>query len=420
MPASTPEKLEIEEEVRHLGALLRERSAQVLAGVLERTAAASGQLAPSVDARLEKICMIATVTLAAWMAGGRPEDGSDAANEAFELFGQLAAHRDAPLDEVTKRCLRWRDSVGEVLRAATREAGVSERARRRALSMCQLTLDVTLVRMCEVFEQERVNVDEELHHRGEQLAYLATHDVLTGLPNRTLILDRAGQMLSRARRSNTGVAALHVNLDNFSAINDTLGHGPGDELLRAVASRLDGLVRETDALGRLGGDEFVVLAEEATGSAGAGATPVIAQRLLDALRASFPVNGSELSVTASIGLACGPRPSAEALLADAEIASHRAKVEGKDRIVAFEEGMQDVVQRQVTLEKDLRGALDRGEFFLVYQPTLDLRRMIPTGVEALIRWNCPVRGLVQPNDFIPVLEDSGLIVPVGKWVLEKA
>jgi EAL domain-containing protein (putative c-di-GMP-specific phosphodiesterase class I) len=125
-------------------------------------------------------------------------------------------------------------------------------------------------------------------------------------------------------------------------------------------------------------------------------------------------------VTASIGLACGPRPSAEALLADAEIASHRAKVEGKDRIVAFEEGMQDVVQRQVTLEKDLRGALDRGEFFLVYQPTLDLRRMIPTGVEALIRWNCPVRGLVQPNDFIPVLEDSGLIVPVGKWVLEQA
>ena len=199
----------------------------MLAGVVARTREAGGELGAPVDERLERICMIATVTVAEWMAGGRPEDGSEAANEAFELFGQLAAHRAAPLDEVTKRCLRWRDAVGEVLREAAAEKGSSDRARRRALSMTQATLDVTLVRMCEVFEQERVHVDEELHHRGEQLAYLATHDVLTGLPNRTLILDRAEQMLGRARRRKASVAALHMNLDNFTAINDTLGHGAG-------------------------------------------------------------------------------------------------------------------------------------------------------------------------------------------------
>jgi diguanylate cyclase (GGDEF)-like protein len=417
VPAATPERSEVEEEVRLLGATLRERAGDVVAGVVERTREAHGEVGGAVDERLERICTIATVTVATWMAGGEAEDGIEAANEAFVLFGQLAAHRDAPLDEVTKRCLRWRDAVSEVLRDAAGEAGVSEHARRRALAMTQATLDVTLVRMCEVFEQERVHVDQELADRGEQLAYLATHDVLTGLPNRALILDRAEQMLGRARRQKLAVAALHVNLDNFTAVNDTLGHAAGDELLRAVATRLDGLVRDTDALGRLGGDEFVVIAEEASGAAG---PRLIAERLQEALRTPFTVAASELAVTASIGFASGARSNAEELLADAEIASHRAKLEGKDRCVVFESGMQDIVQRQVTLEKDLRGALDRGEFFLVYQPTLDLRRMVPTGVEALIRWRCPTRGLVQPNDFIPVLEDSGLIVAVGRWVLEQA
>jgi diguanylate cyclase (GGDEF)-like protein len=414
---SAAEQREIEQEVRRLGELLHARAYHVLAGVVQRTREAAGELDPAVDERLERICKIATVTVAIWMSGGRPEDGTDAAQEAFELFGQLAAHKDAPLDEVTKRCLRWRDAVADVLRKASAELGGSERARHRALAMTQATLDVTLVRMCEVFEQERVQVDEELATRGEQLAYLATHDVLTGLPNRALIVDRAEQMLGRTRRKHVTVAALHVNLDNFTAVNDTLGHAAGDELLRAVAARLDGLVRDTDALARLGGDDFVVLAEEAVGGSG---PLLITERLQEALRTPFVVSESELTVTASIGVACGQGGSAEELLSDAEIASHRAKLEGKDRYVMFEAGMQDVVQRQVALEKDLRGALDREEFLLVYQPTLNLQRMVPTGFEALLRWRCPTRGLVQPNDFIPALEDSGLIVPVGRWVLEQA
>ena len=411
------EREQVQQEVMLLGSALRERAPRVVELCLERTADAHGSLPAQVEESLERICVIATVTVAEWMSGGRPEDGMEAAQEAFELFGQLAAHREAPLHEVTKRCLRWRDSVGDTLREIAVQGGVSDIARRRALAMAQATLDVTLVRMCEVFEQERSLVEAELDSRGEQLAYLATHDQLTGLPNRTLIVDRAEQMLGRARRNGSPVAVLHVNIDNFTLINDTLGHSAGDELLRGVAARLDGLVRDSDALGRLGGDEFVVVAEEASLDAGA---EVIAERLLEALHTPFPVGTTELAVTASIGVATGMRNSAEELIGDAEIAAHRAKVEGKDRCVIFESGMQDVVQRQAALEQDLRAALEREEFFLVYQPTMDLRGMVPTGVEALIRWSSPTRGLVQPNDFIPELEQSGLIVPVGRWVLERA
>jgi diguanylate cyclase (GGDEF)-like protein len=408
---------QVEQEVRLIGSTLREGAGRVLELVVVRSADAQSELDPQVEESLQRICTIATVTVAEWMSGGRPEDGMDAAQEAFELFGQLAAHRAAPLHEVTKRCLRWRDSVNDVLREAAAHHGASDHARRRALAMAQATLDVTLVRMCEVFEQERIRVEEELDSRSEELAYLSTHDQLTGLPNRALILDRAEQMLSRARRNGGPVAALHVNLDNFTVVNDTLGHSVADELLRGVAARLDGLVRDTDALGRLGGDDFVVVAEEASLDAGA---ELIAERLLEALRTPFSIGSTELAVTASIGVATGARASAEELLGDAEIAAHRAKVEGKDRCMTFESGMQDVVQRQAALEQDLRGAIDREEFFLVYQPTFDLRGMVPTGVEALIRWRSPRRGLVQPNDFIPQLEQSGLIVPVGRWVLERA
>jgi diguanylate cyclase (GGDEF)-like protein len=363
---------------------------------------------------------MSTIAVAQWMAGGKPEAGLETGREAWEIFGQLAAHRAAPLNEVTKCCLRWRDSVNDVLREIAAEMGVTAGVLAHALSMTQVTLDVTLVRMCEVFESERGRTEEELARRQEELAFMATHDQLTGLPNRTLILDRAEQMFGRARRRHTPVAALFLNLDNFTSINDTLGHAVGDELLQAIAARLDGVVRDTDALGRLGGDEFVVLAEEVSLAAGAD---LIAERLREALKASFKVAGgaqTELTVTASIGIATGEGTSAEDLLRDADIAMHRAKWDGKNRHVVFEAGMQDLVQSQMELEMDLRGALERDEFFLVYQPTFDLRGMIPTGVEALLRWRRAKRGVVQPNDFIPLLEETGLIVQVGKWVLDEA
>jgi len=235
-----------------------------------------------------------------------------------------------------------------------------------------------------------------------------------------LILDRVEQMLARSRRSQTPVAALFVDLDNFKSINDTLGHGVGDELLQAVAARLKGVVRDADALGRLGGDEFVVVTEELSLEVG---PELIAERLLEALKPSFKLGAGEetrVTVTASIGIAAGDHSSAEELLRDADIAMYRAKWDGKNRHVVFETGMQGMVQNRMELEMDLREALEKDEFFLVYQPTIDLQDMSPNGVEALIRWKHPTRGVVQPDDFIPLLEETGLITEIGKWVLEEA
>ena len=407
-------------DLGRLGAALGGRSEDVVQEIRRLTLLAGPDLDDATRISFERVGAIATSSVAQWMAGGRPEAGLDAGREAWEIFGQLAAHRAAPLHEVTKRCLRWRDAVHLLLREIAKEMCIPGEILARAMSMTQITLDVTLVRMCEVFETERARTDEELSRRQEELAFMATHDQLTGLPNRTLILDRAEQMFGRARRRQTPVAALFINLDNFTAINDTLGHRAGDELLQGIAARLDGVVRDTDALGRIGGDEFVVLAEEVSLAAGA---ELIADRLQEALSAPFTVSASPqtpLRVTASIGIATGERPSAEELLRDADIAMHRAKWDGKNRYIFFEAGMQDVVQERMELEMDLRGALAHDEFFLVYQPTFDLRGMHPTGVETLLRWRRPGRGTVQPNDFIPLLEETGLIVSVGRWVLEAA
>jgi len=407
------------EELRCLGEELKARGEDVLDWTVARTKESDEVLDPLVRDSFERICTVSTSAMAMWMAGEGPEAALAAGKEGWHIFGQLAATRAAPLNEVSKRCVHWRDAVAEVLRESSMALDVSPQTLSRALAMLQLSFDLTIVQMCKRFEIERERTDEELARRQEELAFLATHDALTGLPNRTLILDRVEQMLVRSRRRQAPVAALFVNLDNFKTVNDTFGHGTGDELLQAVASRLDGVVRDVDALGRLGGDEFVIVTEELSLMAG---PELIAERLLQALEEPFKLSGAEthLTVTASIGIAIGDRASAEELLRDADIAMYRAKWDGKNRYIVFESEMQDVIQSRMELEMDLRDAIENEEFFLVYQPTFDLRDMSPTGVEALIRWKHPTRGVVAPNDFIPLLEETGLITQAGKWVLEEA
>src|ERR1700733_6110677 len=252
------------------------------------------------------------------------------------------------------------------------------------------------------------------------LAHRALHDPLTGLANRQLLMDRAEGMLTRARRDNQPMAAFFIDLDNFKEANDSLGHDAGDRLLQAVAARFVTMLRASDTVGRIGGDEFVILAEGLSLAAG---PEMVAERVREVLRKPFQIDGFEglpITVTVSIGIAVGDHQSAQDLLRDADLALYRAKAAGRDRFVVFEAAMQSAALDRLALKSDLGSALESHQFFLLYQPIFDLENIRIRGVEALLRWQHPTRGVISPVDFIPVLEDTGLIVPVGRWVLQEA
>jgi diguanylate cyclase (GGDEF)-like protein len=250
----------------------------------------------------------------------------------------------------------------------------------------------------------------------------ALHDPLTGLPGRALVMDRIEQLLERTRRSGTVGAALSLNLDDFAAVNDSLGREAGDALLAAVAARLASTLRGADTIGRLGGDAFVVLID---GSGPMVAPELVAERLLAVMRQPFQLagaDGSELSWQAnlSIGIAVGDREGAADLLRDADVALFRAKVDGKGRYEFFHPELQTEIGRRIRLEFDLRSALAGDQFRLLYQPIFALDELEVVGVEALLRWQHPADGLLAPDEFLPILEETGLIREVGVWVLDQA
>ena len=243
--------------------------------------------------------------------------------------------------------------------------------------MVQLSLEFSLLRICECFEAERQRADEELARREEELAFMATHDPLTGLPNRTLILDRVEQMLARSARSQTPVAALFIDLDNFKSINDTLGHGVGDELLRAVAARLDGVVRDVDALGRLGGDEFVVIAEELSLVAG---PELVAERLLDALKQPFQLGEDGKRASPSRPASASPPASGPPPRSCCATPTSRCTApSGRARTATsvFEAGCRTRSRAAWSSRSTCATRSRRSEFFLAYQPTFNLSDMSP-------------------------------------------
>jgi diguanylate cyclase (GGDEF)-like protein/PAS domain S-box-containing protein len=259
----------------------------------------------------------------------------------------------------------------------------------------------------------------QLRSTRDALERLATRDPLTGLPNRKLILDRIEQMQKRGRRTGHDGAVLFIDLDRFKDVNDSLGHRVGDDVLRQTAIRFQGALRESDSIGRLGGDEFVVLVE----GSGAHDAEAAAQRLIESLVAPFAVHSAarpQLTVSASIGIVSGAYASAEDLLMDADVALYEAKAAGRNRAVRFEPHMRGEFRTRIELERDLRLALEKGEFFLVYQPVIKLRDGTVESVEALLRWRRPSGLVVAPDAFIPALEESGLIVEVGSFVLKEA
>jgi diguanylate cyclase (GGDEF)-like protein len=270
-----------------------------------------------------------------------------------------------------------------------------------------------------VLARSRDRALEVAQEKTGELAHLALHDPLTGLPNRVVALDRAEQMLARSRRVHQPVAALSVDLDGFKQVNDSLGHAAGDELLRCVATRLGSVVRGGDTAARLGGDEFVVLVEGSTLDVG---PELVAERLLELLRQPYEIHASArpLSLTASIGISVGLDLDAEQLLREADIALYEAKGAGRNRQVVYRSGMETAIQDRLMLQMDLADALEQDQFFLAYQPILDLASGRPVAAEALLRWRHPSRGLVAPLDFVPIAETCGLITSIGRWVLREA
>jgi diguanylate cyclase (GGDEF)-like protein len=253
----------------------------------------------------------------------------------------------------------------------------------------------------------------------ERIRYQAYHDLLTGLPNRTSFAEHLEEAMRRSKRFGWSVALMFLDLDRFKRVNDSLGHEAGDELLRIVASRLKTCIRETDILFRMGGDEFTVLLENVRTPEEVAA---VAARMLSTVAQPAEIAHHELTPTASIGIAIYPRDDqrGERLVKAADAAMYRAKDVGRNRYAFFTQEMTERVESQLRLEADLERALKNGEFVLHYQPRVSTATRRVVSIEALLRWNKPQAGLVAPGGFVPLLEESGLIVPVGAWVLRTA
>ncbi len=256
----------------------------------------------------------------------------------------------------------------------------------------------------------------------DALAHQAHHDPLTNLPNRTLFGELLEHALRRAQRTGTAVAVLFLDLDRFKVVNDSLGHDSGDELLAALGQRLANVLRPGDVVARFGGDEFTVLCEDLEPGVADRQSIGVAERLIDALRAPFMIAGEDQFVSASVGIAISMtgRERPEALLRDADAAMYRAKERGKGRCEVFDEKMRDRVRARHETENALHRAVARDEFRVFFQPMISLRDGACVGVEALARWQHPERGLLNPQDFLPTAEETGLVVPIGAWVLEEA
>ncbi len=340
-------------------------------------------------------------------------------------------------------CMHGYDSPEELLREVPNAAAQLFVTPERMMEICQTAAEQGIVRGAEVelYRKDRsrfwvmVNLRairdpqgalvmfegtaEDISHRKAaeaQVSFLAYHDALTGLPNRELFKDRLENALAGARRKKERLAVLFLDLDRFKNINDSLGHSCGDEVLKAVAGRLRQCARQQDTVARLGGDEFLIMLANLRER---NEAEDVARRVVEAMAQTFVVEGRALSTGGCIGISVFPEDGSdsETLIRNADAAMYCAKEEGSNRVRVFTGDMTSRAVARLTVESALRAALEADEFFLLYQPQVEIASGRISGIEALLRWQHPVRGVVRPGDFIPVAESSGLILPIGEWVV---
>ncbi len=359
---------------------------------------------------------LGTYLIGRWLA--TDQAASDEDERVLAQQGELVLTEEAVLASVAKAYFAWRDITQMVIEDEGRRLGVSEELVTMATTVVRLSCDGSLVRVVRQFDDARRSLQRRLDEEQATLAHRALHDHLTGLANRTLLIDRLSQTASTMGRRQTSAMLLYLDLDNFKAINDRFGHAAGDSLLIEVAARLQSLVRTGDTVARLGGDEFVVLAQDLDGTEAAAQS--LAERIHLAMRAPVPLGERQLFTSVSIGIApVTPDIDPEICMAQADTAMYQAKRGGPARFEYFNSVIGEDNQRRSQLASELRSAHDLGQLSIHYQPLFKLGGDV-VGMEALLRWRHPELGSVPPVEFIPLLEHSREIVSVGRWVLEEA
>ena len=403
-----------------LGLALRARTEELAQRILGRWEVGRGDPSPVTDRVREDVlrfCLSGAAQITDYLITGVVATREQTASQATP--GRAAANQSVSLADLIKMHLIWRDLTVEMLEEEAARLESDPAALELACTVTRSGSDSAIVRVAKVFDKHRIQLQAQLEEEQTRLTHQALHDALTGLPNRVLFLERLATSVEAAARRSIHSAVLFIDVDRFKAVNDIAGHAAGDQLLIGVARRLREVLRPADTVARLGGDEFVVLCENLYDVQKEAVA--IAERICTTMTQPFSAAGNELFTSASVGLAfVRPGDDPHVLVARADSAMYMAKQRGRSRWEIYHPDFDERTTRRAELINGLHQAVEHSELILHYQPVKDLGTGAVVSMEALVRWQHPTLGIVAPTEFIPLAEETGLIIEVGRWVLNEA